>query len=146
MRTALFQFRTCCFLGLLYAFTAAFAPAPADRYEIRFTRIDNQVVVSQLGQQKEVVFDSGVIHHAPNLDIRVNITPFVQPNSRHFLVEGFNAPWAYGNPWELRYDLLCNGQVIESVHEYNHDPHCPEGKVFEREHVLTREAAQLGKR
>ena len=137
MRTALSQLRAACLWALLYLTMASFTASSGDRYEIHFTKIDNQVVVTQLGQEKEVVFDSGVIHYNPDLNIRINITPFVQENNGHFLVEGYNAPWTNGSPWEFRYELLRNGQVIETVHVVSSCKHCPAAKVLEREHVLS---------
>ena len=137
MRTIRSLLYSVCLWALLYVTLASFVASTGDRYEIHFTKIDNQLVLTHLGQQKEVVFDSGVIHYNPDLNIRINITPFVQQNNGHFLVEGFNAPWTNGSPWEFRYQLLRNGEVMETVHKVSTCRNCPGAKVLEQEHVLS---------
>ncbi len=123
-------------LALLIFSPTAVAQKSTDQYEIRFTKIDNRVIVWQLGQEKELVFDSGIIHWNPDLNVRVNLSEYVEEHNNLFVIEGFNAPWKDGSPWEIKYELLRNGMVIKSVHEYNLDPHCADGKVFEQEHTI----------
>ncbi|WP_420317638.1 hypothetical protein [Ekhidna sp.] len=104
-------------------------------YMIAITEVDNSVSVFV---EDSLIFTSGTIHSSPKVDFKVDLTQFVVNGNETVRVELYNGIEPY-NPqhdpkWEVRYDLIIDGEIVDFVHEFGDDNAI--GKVWETEYNL----------
>jgi len=82
-----------------------------------FTKIDNKVDVFI---NDSLIFSSGLILNSPELEVRVDLTPFIEDGSERLKLQLYNGQEPYTDQldpsWELRYDLILNGQIADFDH------------------------------
>ena len=87
------------------------------KHMLVFTKIDNNVKVLV---NDSLVFSSGLIPDSPELDLRVDLTPFVKDGTEKLKIELYNGQEPYADQldpfWELRYDLILNGEISDFDH------------------------------
>ncbi|MFN4286146.1 MAG: hypothetical protein ACK4E8_09315 [Lacibacter sp.] len=92
-------------------------------YFIRINHVDNRLVIYLNG---ETVYDSGIVHNDPDMDVLVDITPYLEAHAHHtneLIFEGFNDSYnpegaSPLNPWHFEYRVFeqvtdDNGTVVE---------------------------------
>lgn len=79
-------------------------------YWINVRHVDNRLVVFLNG---ETVWDSGIVHNDPAMDVFVEFTPMLEGHDRHtneLIFEGFNDSYNNNgspfNPWHFSYRVI----------------------------------------
>ena len=103
---------------------------------LRFKKIDNQVKVYVLDKPKRLIYDSGIIHKNPDLDIVVNISNFLAKGKHNILVELINDKGNGKNPWDIEYELIIDGKISDYVHSKSETRNGNPGSVFSKEHKI----------
>ena len=84
-----------------------------------FNKIDNKVNVSI---NDSLIFTSGLISDNPELDIRVDLTPFIKDGSETLRIDLYNGQAPYVDQldpyWEVRYDLILNQEIADFDHAF----------------------------
>lgn len=94
-------------------------------YFIRVNHVDNRLVIFLNG---ETVYDSGIVHDDPDLNVLVDITGQLEAHAHHtseLIFEGFNDAYTSAgtsqlNPWHFEYRVFeqvtdANGVVVEET-------------------------------
>ncbi|MEP0984695.1 hypothetical protein [Ekhidna sp.] len=107
----------------------------SEGYFIAITEVDNSVSVFV---EDSLIFTSGTIHSSPEVDYQIDLTEFVKRGDEKIRVELYNGVEPY-NPqndpkWEVRYDLIIDGEIVDFVHEFGEDGAI--GKVYENVYKL----------
>lgn len=107
----------------------------ANGYILSISEVDNSVNVYV---EDSLIFASGTIHSSPEVDFKIDLSPFVKDGSEKLKIELYNGVEPYEpqvDPlWELRYDLIVNGEIVDFVHEFGDDNGI--GKVYENTYIL----------
>ncbi|WP_425392916.1 hypothetical protein [Ekhidna sp.] len=108
----------------------------SEGYLIAISEIDNSVSVFV---EDSLIFTSGTIHSSPKVDFQIDLTQFIENGNEKVRVELYNGVEPY-NPqhdpkWEVRYDLIIDGEIVDFVHEFGDDNAI--GKVWETTYDLS---------
>lgn len=105
-------------------------------YILALSKIDNSVNVYI---EDSLVFASGTIHESPEVDFQLDLTQFIKDESETLRIELFNGVEPYNSQidpyWEIRYDLIIDGEIVDFVHEYGDDNGI--GLVYENSYVIS---------
>ena len=108
-------------------------------YEITFSKIDNRAYVFI---NDELIFDSQFIDGNPELNLSLNLSPFLKKGNNLLKVQlenGSNLN-AYINDthWTIRYEIFENGESYDYAYESNKNGEA--GLiVYEKEHIISLE-------
>lgn len=105
-------------------------------YILAISEVDNAVKVFM---NDSLIFSSGTIHSSPEVDYQIDLTPMIKDGSEVLRVELWNGVEPYEpqiDPiWEIRYDLVINGEIVDFIHEYDDDNTI--GKAYENSYVIS---------
>lgn len=105
------------------------------KYILAFAKVDNTVNVYV---NDSLIYTSGFIGHSPELDLKVDLGQFIADAEDRIRIELFNGYPPYDDQidplWEVRYDLIINGEIVDFIHEYADDNGI--GKVYENEYII----------
>jgi len=108
---------------------------PESEHMVVFTKIDNTV---KLFVNDSLIFSSGLIPNSPELDLRVDLTPFIKDGSEKIRIELYNGHEPYTDQldpsWELRYDLILNGEIADFDHLIENNNAL--GMVYQNEYLV----------
>lgn len=111
------------------------APTQTTGYFLAISKVDNAVKVFV---NDSLIFDSGTIHESPEVDFELNLTPLIVDGSETVKIELWNGVEPYheqADPlWELRYDLIKDGEIIDFIHEFGDDNAI--GLVYENSYII----------
>lgn len=101
-------------------FSAAAQTDGKPRNSFVFYKIDNQ---AQIFINDELAWDSGVIEGAPDLNMEVDINPFLTDGSNTVTVKLLNTrcDQCLSNHWAIQYDVYDNGEYMDFVYENGDD-------------------------
>lgn len=115
--------------------TEAVEKGKTAKYLLSISEVDNSVNVYV---EDSLIFASGTIHSSPEVDFSIDFTDFIKDGSETLKIELFNGVEPFEpqvDPlWEIRYDLLINGEIVDFVHEFGDDNTI--GKAFEIQYVI----------
>ncbi|WP_144017317.1 hypothetical protein [Ekhidna lutea] len=104
-------------------------------YVLAISEIDNSVSVYM---EDSLIFTSGTIHSSPEVDYKIDLTPFVKDGTEELKIELYNGVEPYepqADPyWEVRYDLIIDGEIVDFVHEFGDDNGI--GLVYENTYII----------
>lgn len=107
----------------------------ANGFVLAITEVDNSVRVFI---DDSLVFSSGTIHSSPEVDFKIELNPFIKDGTEELKVEVYNGVEPYEpqhDPlWEIRYDLIYNGEIVDFIHEFGDDNKI--GLVYENVYIL----------
>ena len=105
-------------------------------YLLAINKIDNNVFVYV---NDSLIYTSGTIHKSPEVDFQVDFSQFITDGSETLKVVLFNGVEPYNDQvdarWEISYDLILNGEIVDFVHEYDDDNTI--GHAFEMSYVIS---------
>lgn len=95
-------------------------------YLVNVKHVDNRLVIFLNG---ETIWDSGITHNDPEMDVFINITESLLSHSHHtseLIFEGFNDTYGLTdsaddlNPWHFHYRVIArtkdeSGKIIQDV-------------------------------
>lgn len=110
---------------------------PANGYHLLICKVDNKV---KAYVDDSLVFASNSIHGKKEVDIDVNMTPFVKTGEEVIKVELYNGDEPYDIPqndtrWTIFYEIIIEGELVDFVSETKRDSRL--GKVFEMTHTIS---------
>ncbi|MEP1035444.1 hypothetical protein [Ekhidna sp.] len=104
-------------------------------YLLAINKIDNNVFVYV---DDSLIYTSGTIHKSPEVDFQVDFSQFITDGSETLKVVLFNGLEPYNEQvdarWEISYDLILNGEIVDFVHEYDDDNTI--GHAYEMSYVI----------
>lgn len=104
-------------------------------YLLAINKIDNNVFVYV---NDSLIYTSGTIHKSPEVDFQVDFSQFITDGSEVLKIVLFNGVEPYNDQvdarWEIGYDLILNGEIVDFVHEYDDDNTI--GQAFEISYVI----------
>ncbi|MEQ6120395.1 hypothetical protein [Reichenbachiella sp. MALMAid0571] len=102
---------------------------------IVFYNIDNAV---NLYVNDSLAFESGVIYGNPNLDLEFGLLRFLKKGKNLIKIELLNGDCdnCEPTPWEIRYELIQNEEVLEFVYESSQGQGEEGGLKFEKNHEV----------
>ena len=105
------------------------------KYLLAISEIDNRVNVLV---NDSLIFDSGTIHNSPEVNFKIDLTPYVITGDEEVKLKLLNGLEPYepqaDAQWEVRYDLIVDGEIVDFVHEYDDDGRI--GEVFETTYII----------
>ncbi|MFY0608072.1 MAG: hypothetical protein JXR10_15235 [Cyclobacteriaceae bacterium] len=109
-------------------------------YRLVFSKIDNKVNVYI---DDELIYTSEAIHKNPELDIEIDLTPYIKAPMSILKIDLFNGEEPYHDQldpaWEVRYEIFYGAELLDFIHEI--DDNNLLGKVLEISYVLKEEQA-----
>lgn len=107
----------------------------ASDYILAFNKVDNKVDVFI---NDSLIYTSGFIGYSPELDLQVDFGQFIKNGNEVLRIELYNGYEPYDDQidplWEVRYDLIIEGEIVDFIHEYGDDNGI--GKVFETQYKI----------
>lgn len=108
-------------------------------YEITFSKIDNRAYVFI---DDELIFDSQFIDGNPELNLSLNLSPFLKKGDNLLKVQLENGSnlnaFINDTYWTIRYEIFENGESYDYAYESSKN-----GKagliVYEKEHIISLE-------
>ena len=108
-------------------------------YEITFSKIDNRAYVFI---NDELIFDSQFIDGNPELNLSLNLSPFLKKGNNLLKVQLENGSnlnaFINDTYWTIRYEIFENGESYDYAYESSKN-----GKagliVYEKEHIISLE-------
>lgn len=104
-------------------------------YLLAINKIDNNVFVYV---DDSLIYTSGTIHKSPEVDYQVDFSQYITDGSETLKVVLFNGLEPYNEQvdarWEISYDLILNGEIVDFVHEYDDDNTI--GQAYEMSYVI----------
>lgn len=107
-----------------------------EKYLLSISEVDNSVKVYV---EDSLIFSSGTIHGSPEVDYQIDFSEFISDESETLKIELYNGVEPFEpqvDPlWEIRFDLVINGEIVDFVHEFGDDNGI--GKVYEINYVIS---------
>ena len=101
-----------------------------------FNKIDNTV---NIFINDSMIFTSGLISDNPELDLRVDLTPFIIEGSEKLRIELYNGQEPYDDQidpyWEVRYDLILSDELADFDHAFEKNNAI--GLVYTNEYIIS---------
>ncbi|MEQ9402704.1 MAG: hypothetical protein RIM99_03885 [Cyclobacteriaceae bacterium] len=108
---------------------------PSSGYILAISKIDNNVNVYV---EDSLIFTSGTIHNSPEVDFQIDLSQFIKDGSETLRIELLNGVEPYDQQidpyWEIMYDLIIDGEIVDFIHEYDDDNAI--GKVYENSYLI----------
>ena len=105
------------------------------KYLLSISEVDNSVKVYV---EDSLIFSSGTIHSSPEVDFQIDFAQYITDESETLKIELYNGVEPFEpqvDPlWEIRFDLVINGEIVDFVHEFGDDNGI--GKVYEISYLI----------
>lgn len=104
-------------------------------YIVALSKIDNNV---NIYIEDSLIFKSGTIHDSPEVDFQVDFSDYIKDGTETLKIELWNGVEPYNEQidplWEVMYDLVIDGEIVDFVHEYGDDNAL--GVVYENSYII----------